>query len=50
MKMNKSDRKKHGNELQEYLQFRRRGFQVNPKKDEVLILVKLSISKYGPIF
>lgn len=32
MKMNKSDRKKRGNELQEYLQFRRRGFQVKPKK------------------
>lgn len=32
MKMNKSDRKKHGNELQEYLQFRRRGFQVRSKK------------------
>ena len=32
MKMNKSDRKKRGDELQEYLQFRRRGFQVKPKK------------------
>lgn len=32
MKMTKTDMKKNGEELQEYLTFRRKGYKVEPKK------------------